>query len=83
MVCGWVLYWCMYICMYVHGGIPYSSIYMNENATSVVILEGRENMDPLFDSVTAVTTDEKEIIFSLMCFLFTPEELFLRVASSH
>jgi hypothetical protein len=68
MVCGWVLYWCMYICMYVHGGIPYSSIYMNENATSVVILEGRKNMYPLFDSVTAVGTDIERNYFFFYVF---------------
>ena len=72
MVCVCVLYWCMCICMCTHGGIPYFSIdkrYQLENATNFVILEGRENMGPLFDSVTVVGIDIGRFFFSFMFLL--------------
>ena len=46
----------------------------NENTTSVVILEGKENMDPLFDSVTAVSINMKKFFLFFLFFyvLFRP-----------
>ena len=56
-----------------------------DNAGSVMKLGTgtRDNMDPLFDSVTAVTDIERKLIFSFMFFLFTPEELFPGSLSFH
>ena len=47
----------------------------NENTTSVVILEGRENMDPLFDSVTAVSIDIKKFFYFFFSFMFFLDRL--------
>ncbi len=68
---------CVYVCIHMEDYHIFLYI-QNENAASVVILEDRENMDPLFDSVTTVNTGYRKKWFFLFHVPFIyPEELFL------
>ena len=69
--------WCMCICIYTHGGLPYFPTFTEWKRYQCCHPGGERNRDPLFDSVTAVSTDIERNYFFFMYFYIYPEELLL------